>query len=127
VKDVIIRGRENIYPAEIEDLLPDSEDFVDTCVVGVPDLFFGEEACAFVILRDGAVLDEAGLRAAASHQKVPSYRLATESLPKTASGKVRRFILQQAAVTKLGLDHLRTSVHEGHADNGPVPTGRQSQ
>lgn len=107
VKDVVIRGGENIYPAEVEDLLRDCEDVVDACVVGVPDPFFGEEACAFVILCDGAVLDEtalrAKLRASVSHQKVPRYLLATDSFPKTASGKIRRFMLQQVALSELGL------------------------
>jgi fatty-acyl-CoA synthase len=107
LKDVIIRGGENIYPAEIEEELRSHHQVLDACVVGVPDPFFGEESYAFLVLRDGAVLDEDGLRsflrARLSHQKIPRYLATLDELPKTASGKVRRFVLKEQAAAESGL------------------------
>jgi urocanate hydratase len=86
LKDVIIRGGENIYLAEIEEELRSHHQVLDACVMGVPDPFFGEESYALLVLRDGAVLDEddlsSFLRAKLSHQKIRSISPPWTSCPK---------------------------------------------
>ena len=108
LKDVIIRGGENIYPAEVEDLLRQHPDVVDACVVGVPDSFFGEECYAFVVTSN-ATLDvqalTAHVRQRASRQKVPRYVTIVSELPKTASGKILRYVLREQAT-----HHVRASL-----------------
>ncbi len=99
LKDVIIRGGENIYPAEIEDLIRGYPGVRDAAVIGVPDPFFGEEACAVVSALDGAEIDGEALRGwlavRVSHQKVPRYVLALPHLPQTASGKIQKYLLRE--------------------------------
>ena len=101
VKDMIIRGGENIYPAEIEDLMMHHPLVEQVQVVGVPDPEFGEEAFAFIILREGAALTAQALReycrAHFSHHKVPRYMHFTDDFPQTASGKIRKFELRDEA------------------------------
>jgi fatty-acyl-CoA synthase len=98
-KDMVIRGGENLYPAEIEAAIRDHPAVLDVAVVGVPDAYYGEEACAAVVLRGGATLDADGLRGflreRISHQKIPRYVVPVESLPTTASGKVQKFELRE--------------------------------
>jgi fatty-acyl-CoA synthase len=124
-KDVIIRGGENIYPAEVEDLLRQHPNVLDACVIGVPDSFFGEESCAFLVLADSPVIDEeemrSFLRERASHQKIPRYFIVVEDLPKTASGKVRRFVLKEQAPQVLEL-----GTESGGAMRGPRPASAES-
>ncbi len=100
-KDMIIRGGENIYPAEIEDLLMRHPQVEQAQVVGVPDPEFGEEAFAFIILRSGADLTPAALRShcreSFSRHKVPRYMEIIDAFPQTASGKIKKFELREAA------------------------------
>ena len=100
-KDMVIRGGENIYPAEIENLLMHHPMVEQVQVVGVPDTEFGEEAFAFIILRPGAELTEAALRddarASFSRHKVPRYMAFVDAFPQTASGKVQKFELREQA------------------------------
>jgi fatty-acyl-CoA synthase len=104
-KDMIIRGGENIYPAEIEHLLMQHPMLEQVQVVGVPDPEFGEEAYAFIVLRDGAALTVPALRehcrASFSRHKVPRYMEFVEALPQTASGKIKKFELREAARRKI--------------------------
>ena len=106
-KDMIIRGGENIYPAEIEALLMQHPMIEQVQVVGVPDAEFGEEAYAFVILRNGAELTEATLRdycrSSFSRHKVPRYMQFVSTLPQTASGKVKKFELREEARRRLAM------------------------
>jgi fatty-acyl-CoA synthase len=107
IKDMIIRGGENIFPKEIEDFLYTHPAVRDVAVVAVPSKRYGEEACAFVIVKDGAETDEDALkgfinRSLAKH-KVPKYVLFTDSFPLTASGKVQKYLLRDKAVETLGL------------------------
>jgi fatty-acyl-CoA synthase len=106
-KDVVIRGGENIYPAEIEDLLRQYPGVVEACVVGVPDPFFGEELCAVVRTETVSPLDgedlRAFLRARVTHQKVPRHVLQVDGYPKTASGKIQKFRVRERALRSLGL------------------------
>jgi fatty-acyl-CoA synthase len=107
LKEMIIRGGENIYPAEIEEFLLHHPAVADAQVIGVPDRFFGEEIAAVIRPREGARVSAEELRAFCqgeiSHQKLPRYFLFTESFPMTASGKVQKFLLREQAVKQLGL------------------------
>jgi fatty-acyl-CoA synthase len=98
---MIIRGGENIYPAEIEDLLMRHPMVEQVQVVGVPDPELGEEAYAFIVLRDGADLTVAALRehcrANFSRHKVPRHMEFVDAFPQTASGKIKKFELREAA------------------------------
>jgi fatty-acyl-CoA synthase len=93
-KDVIIRGGENLYPAEIESIIVEHPAVAEACVVGVPDDYYGEEACAVVRRQPGSALDPDQLRRfirdRVTHQKVPRHVLFVESFPTTASGKIRK-------------------------------------
>ncbi|WP_287268031.1 AMP-binding protein [Thermogemmatispora sp.] len=111
LKEMIIRGGENIYPAEIEDFLLQHPHVAEAQVIGVPDPFFGEEIAAVIRPREGAQVSAEELRAFCqgqiSHQKIPRYFLFTESFPMTASGKVQKFLLREQAVKELGLQEAR--------------------
>ena len=108
LKDMIIRGGENIFPREVEEFLIRHPKVADVQIVGVPDKFFGEEQLAVVILREGEELTEQELReyckGQISHQKIPRYFQFVRSYPLTASGKVQKFILREDAITTLGLE-----------------------
>lgn len=108
IKDMIIRGGENIFPKEIEDFMYTHPSVSDVAVVAVPSKKFGEEVCAFVILKKGATATEEELKTfvinnLAKH-KVPKYVLFTEKFPLTASGKIQKFILRDEAIAKLHLE-----------------------
>ena len=93
-KDVIISGGENIYPAELENVLADSPDIVESAVIGVPDARWGEAACAVVVTRPGAQMDEdavlALFRDRLARYKHPRRVVFTDALPKNALGKVQK-------------------------------------
>jgi len=106
-KDMIIRGGENVYPREIEEYLYTHPDVADVQVVGVPDLRYGEEAAAFVILRDGADVDGEALRefcrGRIAHYKVPRYVTMVDDFPMTVTGKVQKFKLRDQAIDAFDL------------------------
>ncbi|PJE25992.1 fatty-acyl-CoA synthase [Pseudooceanicola antarcticus] len=101
LKDMIIRGGENVYPVEIEECLLDHETVSQAQVVGVPDPDLGEEICAFVMPAPGAELDPQGLQAFCrtrmARHKMPKYIQAMDALPLTANGKVQKFALREEA------------------------------
>jgi fatty-acyl-CoA synthase len=105
LKDVIIRGGENIYPKEVEDFLRDIPSIRDVQIVAVPDQKYGEEAAAFVQLRDGATLEPAEIqdfcRGKIARYKIPRYIFFTDSYPMTASGKIQKFKLREEAAARL--------------------------
>ncbi|GAB4099421.1 AMP-binding protein [Sinomonas halotolerans] len=108
IKDMVIRGGENIYPREIEEFLYRHPSVQDVQVIGVPDAKYGEELMACIILAPGAEpLDAAGVaeycRGRLAHYKVPKYVDIRESFPMTVSGKVRKVEMRQEAVERLGL------------------------
>jgi fatty-acyl-CoA synthase len=110
-KDMVIRGGENVYPREVEEFLYAHPDITDVQVVGVPDLRYGEELCAFVILREGAAVTPAELqewcRGRIAHYKVPRYVQIVSSFPMTVTGKVQKFKLREQAIEELDLSgHL---------------------
>ena len=110
LKDMVIRGGENLFPAEIEAFLIRHPKVADVQVVGVPDAFFGEELLAVVIPKVGGHLTEEELRdycrGQISHQKIPRYFQLVESYPLTASGKVQKFVLREQAIKVLGLEDV---------------------
>jgi fatty-acyl-CoA synthase len=108
IKDMVIRGGENIYPREIEEFLYTHPDIVDAQVVGVPDARYGEELCAWVTLREGAPeLTAEALREFATgklaHYKIPRYVLVVDSFPMTVTGKVRKVEMREKSVELLDL------------------------
>jgi fatty-acyl-CoA synthase len=108
IKDMVIRGGENIYPREIEEFLYTHPDVLDAQVVGVPDLKYGEELCAWVTLRDGApeLTAEAVREFAAgklAHYKIPRYVLVVDAFPMTVTGKVRKVEMRERSVELLDL------------------------
>lgn len=106
MKDMIIRGGENIYPREIEEFLYQHPDVLDVQVVGIPDKKYGEEVMAWVILRDGAKATEDDIRAFCegniSRHKVPRHIAFVDEYPMTASGKIQKFKLKEYAVEQIG-------------------------
>jgi fatty-acyl-CoA synthase len=107
IKDMVIRGGENIYPREIEEFLYSHPDVADVQVVGVPDPKYGEELLAAVRLRPGASLTEDQLRdycrGKVAHYKVPRHVRFVDDFPMTVTGKVQKFKLREEAVAALGL------------------------
>ncbi len=108
IKDMVIRGGENIYPREIEEFLYTHPDVEDVQVVGVPDEKYGEELCAWVRLRPGAnPLDADGVRAFATgklaHYKIPRYVLLVDEFPMTVTGKIRKVEMREKSTEILGL------------------------
>jgi fatty-acyl-CoA synthase len=109
IKDMVIRGGENIYPREIEEFLYTHPDIVDAQVIGVPDEKYGEELMAWVKLRDGAEpLTEAALRefctGKLAHYKIPRYVHLVDDFPMTVTGKVRKVEMRERAAEILRLD-----------------------
>lgn len=109
IKDMVIRGGENIYPREIEEFLYAHPDIVDAQVIGVPDEKYGEELMAWVRLREGVPGLTAGeLRAFCegrlAHYKIPRYVHVVEEFPMTVTGKIRKVQMRAEAVDILGLE-----------------------
>ncbi|OQP23829.1 MULTISPECIES: AMP-binding protein [Geobacillus] len=107
LKDMIIRGGENIYPREIEEFLYKHPKILDVQVVGVPDEVYGEEVMAWIILKDGETATAEEIREFCrgniSRHKIPRYIEFTDSYPMTASGKIQKFKLREMAKQRLGL------------------------
>jgi fatty-acyl-CoA synthase len=107
IKDMIIRGGENIYPREIEEYLYTHPDVVDAQVVGVPDEKYGEQVAAWIKLQDGADLSAEDVREycreSIAHYKVPAYVLFVDEYPMTVTGKIQKYRLREMAETALDL------------------------
>ncbi len=110
LKDMIIRGGENVYPREIEEFLYTHPDVVDAQVIGVPDERFGEEIMAWVQKREDSDLSEAELvdfcKGTIAHFKVPRYVRFTDEYPMTVTGKIQKFKLRERAIEELGLESI---------------------
>ena len=109
IKDMVIRGGENIYPREIEEFLYTHPDIVDAQVIGVPDPTYGEEICAWVQLRPGAEpMTAQSLRhfclGNLAHYKIPKYVRVVEEFPMTVTGKVRKVAMREESARELGLE-----------------------
>jgi fatty-acyl-CoA synthase len=107
IKDMVIRGGENIYPREIEEFLYTHPDIEDVQVIGVPDAKYGEQLCAWVKLRAGSSLTSDQVReycgGKIAHYKVPRYVRLTQDFPMTVTGKVQKFKMRETSVEELGL------------------------
>jgi fatty-acyl-CoA synthase len=107
IKDMVIRGGENVYPREIEEFLYTHPAIEDVQVIGVPDEKYGEELCAWVKLRPGAELTAEQVRDYCSgkiaHYKIPRYVRFTPDFPITVTGKVQKFKMRETSVAELGL------------------------
>ncbi len=107
IKDMVIRGGENVYPREIEEFLYTHPDIVDAQVIGVPDQTYGEELMAWVRLKPGAELSAEQLRDFAAgklaHYKIPRYVHVVDAFPMTVTGKIRKVQMREEAVQLLGL------------------------
>src|SRR5436190_8105887 len=113
IKDMVIRGGENVYPREVEEFLYGHPDVSDVQVIGVPDARYGEELMAWIVLREGAELDEEEVRAfckgAIAHYKVPRYVRFTDEFPMTVTGQILKFRLRETAIEELGLRATATA------------------
>ncbi len=107
IKDLVIRGGENIYPREVEEFLYTHPAILDAQVVGVPDERYGEELCAWVQLREGSELTAAELqewcRGRLAHYKVPRYVRFTDAFPMTVTGKVQKYLMRATSIAELDL------------------------
>jgi fatty-acyl-CoA synthase len=110
IKDMIIRGGENVYPREIEEFLFTHPAVADAQVVGLPDAKYVEEISAWIRLKPGATLTEdevnAFCRGKIAHYKVPRYVVFVEEFPTTVTGKVQKFKLREMGVERFGLQRV---------------------
>ncbi|MCK6394049.1 AMP-binding protein [Zoogloea sp.] len=113
IKDMVIRGGENIYPREIEEFLYRHPGILDVQVVGVPDKKYGEELCAWIIVREGQRLSEDDVRTFCqgqiAHYKIPRYISFVDSFPMTVTGKIQKFQIREKMKQTLGLQDAATA------------------
>jgi fatty-acyl-CoA synthase len=113
VKDVVIRGGENVYPREIEEYLYRHDSIQDVQVFGVPSQKFGEEVCAWIVLIQGADLDEEAVKNFCkdqiAHYKIPRYVRFVDELPMTVTGKPQKFVMREAMINELDLAQIKTA------------------
>ena len=107
IKDMVIRGGENIYPREVEEFLYTHPGIETAQVFGVPDEKYGEELCVWIRLRTGASIDEGEVRAFCegriAHYKVPRYVRFVDTFPTTVTGKIQKFVMRDEMIRQLGL------------------------
>ena len=113
IKDMVIRGGENVYPREIEEYLYRHEKIQDVQVGGVPDQRFGEELCAWIVLHDGQTADEDEIKAFCqgqiAHYKIPRYIKFVTEFPMTVTGKVQKFVMREQMIEELNLVEAKTA------------------
>jgi fatty-acyl-CoA synthase len=107
IKDMVIRGGENVYPREVEEFLYAHPAIEDVQVIGVPDVKYGEELCAWIKLRPGAELTDDEVRqycqGKIAHFKIPRYIRISAEFPMTVTGKVQKFKMRETSISELGL------------------------
>ena len=108
IKDMIIRGGENIYPREIEEFLYGHPKIAEVQVIGVPDMKYGEAVCAWVQLKEGATATveeiQEHCRGKIATYKIPYYIRFTDQFPMTVTGKIQKFKMRETSISELGLD-----------------------
>ena len=113
LKDMVIRGGENVYPREIEEFLYSHPKIQDVQVIGVPDAKYGEEICAWVRLRAGETASEEDIRAFCrgqiAHYKVPRHVVFVDAFPMTITGKIQKFVMREQMIERLGLAVAKTA------------------
>ena len=113
IKDMVIRGGENVYPREIEEFLDRHPKIQDVQVIGIPDQRYGEELCAWVRLHDGETASAEEIRAFCqgqiAHYKVPRYVKFVDGFPMTVTGKIQKFLMRQQMIEELGVSLQETA------------------
>lgn len=113
VKDMVIRGGENIYPREVEEFLYTHPDIRDAQVFGIPDEKFGEELCAWLQLKEGTTLTDSDVKAFCdgqiAHYKIPRHIRFVDEYPMTVTGKIQKFKMREAMMQELGLQEIETA------------------
>ena len=113
VKDMIIRGGENVYPREVEEFLYTHPKIADVQVFGVPDAKYGEELAAWIVLKDGEKADSDEIRAFCkgmiAHYKIPRYVRFVPEFPMTVTGKAQKFVMRDQMTAELGLEAAKTA------------------
>ncbi|WP_321396241.1 AMP-binding protein [Emcibacter sp.] len=113
VKDMVIRGGENIYPREIEEFLYRHKKIQDVQVFGVPDDKYGEELCAWICLKNGQEADAEEIvgfcKGQIAHYKIPRYIRFVDEFPMTVTGKIQKFIMRDKMIEELDLDEQKTA------------------
>jgi fatty-acyl-CoA synthase len=113
IKDMVIRGGENVYPREVEEYLFRNPKIETVQVVGVPDPKYGEELCAWIKLKPGAMASADEIqnfcKGQIAHYKIPRYIKFVDAFPMTVTGKVQKFIMREAMVKELGLSEQKTA------------------
>jgi fatty-acyl-CoA synthase len=107
IKDMVIRGGENIYPREIEEFLYRHPKILEVQVIGIPDPRYGEELCAWIRLRDGEMTSVEEVRAFCdgqiAHYKIPRHIKFVADFPMTVTGKIQKFAMREVMIRELGL------------------------
>jgi fatty-acyl-CoA synthase len=113
IKDMVIRGGENLYPREIEEFLYRHPKIAEVQIVGRPDPKYGEELCAWIAVREGETLTDEEVRAFCegqiAHYKVPRYIKFVDSFPMTITGKIQKFLIRDRMKQELGLEEAKTA------------------
>ncbi|HET9160959.1 MAG TPA: AMP-binding protein [Caulobacteraceae bacterium] len=113
IKDMVIRGGENVYPREIEEYLYRHPAVQDVQVVGLPDERYGEELCAWIIVKPGQSIDEDAVRAFCkgqiAHYKIPRYIRFVDAFPTTVTGKIQKFVIRETMIRELCLTLQKTA------------------
>lgn len=113
IKDMVIRGGENIYPREVEEFLHAHPKIRDVQVFGIPDRQYGEQLCAWIIPKSGETITDAEIAAycsgAIAHYKVPRLIRVVETFPMTVTGKIQKFVMRQMMIEELGLTEQKTA------------------
>ena len=108
IKDMIIRGGENVYPREVEEFLYTHPDIVEVQVIGVPDVRYGEEVMAWVQLRESSAATAEDItefcRGTIARHKVPRYIKFTDTFPMTITGKIQKYVMREQSIEELGLE-----------------------
>jgi fatty-acyl-CoA synthase len=113
IKDMVIRGGENVYPREIEEFLFRHPKIEAVQVIGVPDTKYGEELCAWVKLKPGMTATPTEIqefcKGQIAHYKVPRYIKFVEAFPMTVTGKVQKFLMREQMSKELGVSEQKTA------------------
>ncbi len=113
VKDMLIRGGENVYPREIEEFLLSHPDIQDVQVFGVPDKKYGEEILAWIIPMRGNKVSLHDVRSYCdgqiAHYKIPKYVKSVSEFPMTVTGKPQKFLMRESMTEELDLEHVKTA------------------
>ena len=116
LKDMVIRGGENIYPREIEEFLHHHPKVADVYVIGVPDIKYGEELMAWIMPKEGVCVDEEEIkefcRGKIAHYKIPRYVKFVSEFPMSVTGKIQKYRMREVSIQELQLEevsHIETA------------------